>query len=174
MDIGDKVSEEGEGNGERPDDEPLISPVVQVHHLVKWRYKVLPMSQHLFKQPLKSRGILDGWRRSRRKEGGEGEGADDEDGGEGGQQLQARFQPVVLEDVLVDKAQPDGEDGAARGDDPIDDAHPLLEVVAKDGEGGGVDQASSGPKHDAIGEVQNLHLVRIGLNFASSSQDTCL
>ena len=35
MDIGDKVSEEGEGNGERPDDEPLIPPVVQVHHLIR-------------------------------------------------------------------------------------------------------------------------------------------
>ena len=80
----------------------------------------------------------------------------------------------MLEDVLVDEAQPDGEDGAAGGDDPVDDAHPLLEVVAEDGEGGRVDQASSGPKHDAIGEVQNLHLEKIGLNFTSSNQSTCL
>ena len=117
---------------------------------------------------------MDGWRRSRRKEGREGEGADDEEGGEAGKQLQARLQPVVLQNVLVDKAQPDGEDGAAGGDNPVDDAHPLLEVVAKDGEGGGVDQASAGPKHDAIGEVQNLHLVKIWLNLAISRQDTCL
>ena len=108
---------------------------------------------------------MDGWRRSRRKEGGECEGAEDEDCSEGGEQLQARFQPVMLENVLVDKTQPDREDGAAGGDDPVDDAHPLLEVVAKDGEGRGVDQASSGPKHDAIGEVQNLHLVKNCVEF---------
>ena len=109
---------------------------------------------------------MDGWRRSRRKEGGECEGAEDEDCSEGGEQLQARFQPVMLENVLVDKTQPDREDGAAGGDNPVDDAHPLLEVVAKDGEGRGVDQASSGPKHDAVGEVQYLHFVKIGLNFS--------
>ena len=67
---------------------------------------------------------------------------------------------MPFQDVLVDKAQPDGEDGATGGDNPVDDAHPLLEVVAQDGEGGGVDQAGSGSKHDAIGEVQNLHLVK--------------
>ena len=35
MEIGDKVSEEGEGYGERPNDEPLVAPVVQVHHLTR-------------------------------------------------------------------------------------------------------------------------------------------
>ena len=111
---------------------------------------------------------MNSWRRGRRKEGGEGERAEDEDRGEGCQQLKARLQPVMLQNVLIDKAQHDREDRAARGDDPVDDAHPLLEVVAKDGEGGGVDQASSRPKHDAIGEIQNLHLVKIGfLNFTS-------
>ena len=101
---------------------------------------------------------MDGWRWSRWKEGGECEGADDEDCSEGGKQLQAGFQPVILENVLVDKAQPNGEDGAASSDDPVDDPHPLLEVVAEDGEGGRVHQAGSRPKHDAIREVQDLHL----------------
>ena len=116
------------------------------------------MKLHLFEKPLESRGILDGRRWSRREERYECERAEDENGGERGKQLEARLQPMPFQDVLVDKAQPDGEDGAARGDDPVDDAHPLLEVVAQDGEGGGVDQTSSGSKHDAIGEVQNLHL----------------
>ena len=35
VDIGDKVSEEGEGYGKRPYDEPLVAPVVQVHHLTR-------------------------------------------------------------------------------------------------------------------------------------------
>ena len=35
VDIGDKVSEEGEGYGKRPYDEPLVAPVVQVHHLAR-------------------------------------------------------------------------------------------------------------------------------------------
>ena len=35
VDIGDKVPEEGEGYGEGPDDEPLVAPVVQVHHLTR-------------------------------------------------------------------------------------------------------------------------------------------
>ena len=35
VDIGDKVSEEGEGYGKRPDHEPLVAPVVQVHHLAR-------------------------------------------------------------------------------------------------------------------------------------------
>ena len=34
MNVGYKVSEEGEGNGQRPDDESLVAPVVQVHHLI--------------------------------------------------------------------------------------------------------------------------------------------
>ena len=123
------------------------------------------MKRHLFEKPLESRGILDGWRRSRRKKRCECEGAEDENGSERGKQLEARLQPVPLQDVLVDEAQPDGEDRAAGGDDPVDDAHPLLEVVAEDGEGGGVDQAGSGTKHDAIGEVQNLHLVKNCVEF---------
>ena len=124
------------------------------------------MKRHLFEKPLESRGVLDGWRGSRREERRECERAEDENGSERGKQLEARLQPVPLQDVLVDEAQPDGEDRAAGGDDPVDDAHPLLEVVAEDGEGGGVDQAGSGPKHDAVGEVQYLHLVKIGLNFS--------
>ena len=121
--------------------------------------------RHLFKKAFESRALLTGRRWVWREEGGEGDRADDEQSGEGGEQLQARFKPVVLQDVLVDEAQADGEDGAAGGDDAVDDAHPLLEVVAKDGEGRGVDQASSGPKHDAIGEVQNLHLVKNCVEF---------
>merc|ERR1719447_1461315 len=66
VDVGYKVSEEGEGNGQGPDNKPLVAPVVQVHHLLK--------------QPLESGGILNSRRRSRREEGGECEGAEDEDG----------------------------------------------------------------------------------------------
>ena len=130
------------------------------------------MKRHLFEKPLESRGVLDGWRWSRREERRECEGAEDEKGSERGKQLEARLQPVPLQDVLVDEAQPDGEDRAAGGDDPVDDAHPLLEVVAQDGEGGGVDQAGSGTKHDAIGEVQYLHLVETRLNFSRQKRDT--
>ena len=131
---------------------------------------------HLFEKPLESRGILDGGRWSRREERGECEGAEDENGSERGKQLEARLQPVPLQDVLVDEAQPDGEDRAASGDDPVDDAHSLLEVVAEDGQGGGVDQAGSGPKHDAVGEVQNLNLVETRLNFSRQKKRhyTCL
>ena len=114
--------------------------------------------RHLFKQAFESRAILTGRRWVGWEEGGEGDRADDEQSGEGGEQLQARFKPMVLQDVLVDEAQADGEDGAAGGDDAVDDAHPLLEVVAEDGERGRVHQAGSGTEHDAIREVQDLHL----------------
>ena len=114
--------------------------------------------RHLFKKAFESRAILTGRRLVGREKGGEGDRADDEQRGEGGEQLQARFKPMVLQDVLVDEAQADGEDGTARGDDAVDDAHPLLEVVAEDGERGCVHQAGSGTEHDAICEVQDLHL----------------
>ena len=119
---------------------------------------------------------MDCWRWSRREERRECERAEDENGSERGKQLEARLQPVPLQDVLVDEAQPDGEDRAAGSDDPVDDAHPLLEVVAQDCEGGGVDQAGSGPKHDAVGEVQNLNLVETRLNFSRQKKRhyTCL
>ena len=81
--------------------------------------------RHLFKKAFESRAILTGRRLVGREEGGEGDRADDEQRGEGGEQLQARFKPVVLQDVLVDEAQADGEDGAAGGDYAVDDAHPL-------------------------------------------------
>ena len=178
MDIRDKVSKESEGNCEGPDDKTLVTPVVQIHNLGSDQKIYLPivvqllllLAKNLFEQPLESGGILDSWRWSRGKEGGEGEGADDEDGGEGGKQLQARLKAVVLQNVLVDKAEANGEDGAASSDDPVDDPHPLLEVVAEDGEGGRVHQAGSRPKHDAIREVQNLHLFRFLSIFANSSQ----
>ena len=170
MDIRDKVSKESEGNCEGPDDKTLVTPVVQIHNLEKDIFQLLLLAKNLFEQPFESGGILDSWRWSRGKEGGEGEGADDEDGGEGGKQLQARLQAVVLQNVLVDKAEPNGEDGAASSDDPVDDPHPLLEVVAEDGEGGRVHQAGSRPKHDAIREVQNLHLFQFLSSFAKSSQ----
>ena len=83
MDVGYKVSEEGEGNGQGPDDESLVAPVVQVHHLIIRGIDSMSFCQnfwHLLKQPLESRGILDSRRRSRREEGGECEGAEDEDG----------------------------------------------------------------------------------------------
>ena len=111
------------------------------------------MKLHLFEKPLESRGILDGRRWSRREERRECERAEDENGSERGKQLEARLQPVPLQDVLIDEAQPDGEDRAAGGDDPVDDAHPLLEVVAEDGERGRVNQAGPGTEHDAIREV---------------------
>ena len=41
VDIRDKVSEEGEGYGKSPDDEPLVPPVVQVHHLTRQERVVL-------------------------------------------------------------------------------------------------------------------------------------
>ena len=114
--------------------------------------------RHLFKNAFESRALLTGRRWVWREEGREGDRADNKQGGEGGEQLQARFKPMVLQDVLVDEAQADGEDGAAGGDDAVDDAHPLLEVVAEDGERGRVHQAGSGTEHDAIREVQDLHL----------------
>ena len=78
---------------------------------------------------------------------------------------------MPFQDVLVDKAQPNGEDGATGGDNPVDDAHPLLEVVAQDGEGGGVHQTSSSSKHDAISEVQNLHLVANQVEFFKKTKN---
>ena len=34
MNVGDKVSKESQGNRQSPDDEPLVTPVVEINHLI--------------------------------------------------------------------------------------------------------------------------------------------
>ena len=65
----------------------------------------------------------------------------------------------MLQNVLVEKAKSDGEDGATSSHNAVDNAHSLLEVVAEDGEGRSVDETCAGTKHDAVGEVEHLHLL---------------
>ena len=34
VNVGDKVSKESQWNGQSPDDEPLVAPVVEINHLI--------------------------------------------------------------------------------------------------------------------------------------------
>ena len=34
VNVGDKVSKESQGNRQGPDDEPLVTPVVEINHLI--------------------------------------------------------------------------------------------------------------------------------------------
>ena len=34
VNVGDKVSKESQGNRQSPDDEPLVTPVVEINHLI--------------------------------------------------------------------------------------------------------------------------------------------
>ena len=149
MNIGDKVAEESQWDGEGPHHESLVPPVVQ--------------EDDLLERPLEAGGALYGRRGRGGEDGDEGQGAEDEDGGEDREHLEAALEAVVLEDVLVHVAEADGEEGAAGRHDSVDEAHSSAEVVAEDGEGGRVDQACTGSEHDAVSEVEVFNLIGLGI-----------
>lgn len=73
------------------------------------------------------------------------------------QDLERGLHPNV-QHVRKQEGHADGEDGGAGRHEPVDNAHPPLEVVAEDDEGRRVGQRRAHTEHDAIGEHQHLDL----------------
>ena len=59
--------------------------------------------------------------------------------------------PMMIKNVLIDKAETDREDRTASSHNSIDQTQPLLEIMPKDGERRCVNQRGSCSEHEAIG-----------------------
>ena len=53
----------------------------------------------------------------------------------------------------------DSEDGAAGGDEAVNERHAFLKVVSEDNEAAGVDERAADSKQDAISQIQPLQLL---------------
>ena len=66
--------------------------------------------------------------------------------------------PNLVQEAIQDVWHGDGEGGAARCHDAVDDAHPALEVVAEDGQRRRVGKCGAGAEEDAVRKVQGVQL----------------